>query len=54
MGTELNLMGTESALINPFVQIAKNTRRHAPDVALAERHRVILALDAFPVAAVRA
>src|SRR5262245_55903309 len=40
-------------LIDALVQIPQDARGHAPDVTLAERHGVVLALDAFPVAAVQ-
>ena len=40
-------------LVDPLVQVPQDTRGHAPDIALAERHGVVLALDALPVAAVQ-
>src|ERR1044072_2864368 len=41
----------ESSPINLLGQIPQNPRRHAPDIALAERHLVIVPRDALPVAA---
>src|SRR5437764_96598 len=40
-----------SSPINLLIQIPQNPRRHAPDIALPERHLVIVARDALPVAA---
>src|SRR4051794_20041000 len=41
----------QSSPINLLIQIPQDPRRHAPDIALAERHLVIMARDALPVAA---
>src|SRR5262249_16466349 len=42
-----------SRLIDPFVQIAQNTRGHTPDITLTERHGVVFPCHALPVAAVQ-
>src|SRR5262249_2455457 len=38
--------------INPLVQVPQNPRGHPPNVALAERHGVVLPCHTLPVAAV--
>ena len=45
-------MRSRSSPINPFVQIAQNPRRHAPDIALAEIDGVVVPRDALPVACI--
>src|SRR6185295_6320331 len=40
-----------SSLVYPLVQIPQNPRRHAPNIALAERNRVVAPHHALPVAA---
>src|SRR6202035_4131763 len=42
-----------SAEIETFVEVAQDTGGHAPNVALAERHGVVAADHALPVAAVQ-
>src|SRR3954469_9570110 len=41
-----------SRAIHPLIEIAQDTGGDPPDVTLLIRHRVVMSLDAFPVAAV--
>src|SRR5208282_3120385 len=40
-----------SCAVDPFVEVPHNTRGDAPNVAISEGYRVIIADDPFPVAA---